>query len=1062
MPDYTLSAKITADISGFSRSIEAARTTLEHFQKSCSSVGDGLKELGGKIEGIGSVITGVELAIASAVGGIVSESIKTGAAFYDEMAKVSAISGQAMTEIQDGVEVTGKGYEALVKKAKRMGAATRFTATEAGQAFEYMGMASWDAQQMMAGIEGVMNLAAASGENLATTADIVTDSLTAFGYTADDTGMFVDVLAVAATNSNTNVYMMGETFKYVGTVAGALKYNIKDVAVAVGLMANSSVKGSQAGTALRAMLTNLSDPTEEQAEIMERYGISLFEASGEARPFSKVLNQLRDAFSGMTDQQKEANASILAGKYGMSGLLAIVNATDADVTKLTEAIYNSDGACKQMADTMNSTLVGQFEIFKSAVSAVYTSIYELLEPSLMKIVQAGQKVADTINTMLLVFSEARKDGKDVFASISLAFGMVEGMAEHGTIPAYFDQIAEAVRWAADKLSALHEAGVPLGEIALKALAIGPALIAAGTAVSGLGGIIGTAGGIIMSFVGSVTGLSAALPGLMLGLGKLGGSVGMILIAPFMAAISVFKNFGSIFPGLAAKITGVFSTLGGKIAGVFTAIGGRISAVFSSVAPAFTAFFGKIGAVFGKFGAAFSAVVGNIGTIFASLGSAIAPAVKMFQKAFGTILRVGLQYGNLFTSVLMKCFGFGAIGGLVLVGLGLIQKNFGNKISEILSDVQQNAPEIITTFCTGIAEKIPELITQGAELVNNLLQTLYVLTPSLITGGADILIALVTGFAEALPTLIENVGQVVVRIVTSLTEKLPEILAAGMAILGALISGISAVLPTLIPAAVSMILTLATGLIDQLPELIDSGIELVMALAEGLITALPEIAQKVPEIITKLVTTLVEKAPDLLTAAVEIILALTSGLQTALPELIDRIPEMFENIRDAFLSVDWKGIGVSLCELIAQGFVNIVNTVIGVLNSIISSANMIPGVNLPTIPEWIPSFAHGTDNFAGGFALINESGKGEIVNLPNGSQVIPHDISRKYASEAARMNAGASVAVIDYDAIGQAVAKALGDVDIRVVSELDGRTVAEQITPFVDRGLARRNVLAART
>ena len=195
-----------------------------------------------------------------------------------------------------------------------MGAKTKFSATESADAFSYMAMAGWKTADMLDGIEGIMYLAGASGEDLAQTSDIVTDALTAFGMEASDTNEFVDVLAKTASNANTNVSLMGETFQYVAPVAGALGYDVKDVSVAIGLMANSGIKASNAGTALRSLLTNLAKPTDSVKAAMKELGISLTDSKGEMKDFSTLMVDMRGSFSKLTEEQKAQYAASLAGK----------------------------------------------------------------------------------------------------------------------------------------------------------------------------------------------------------------------------------------------------------------------------------------------------------------------------------------------------------------------------------------------------------------------------------------------------------------------------------------------------------------------------------------------------------------------------------------------------------------------------------------------------------------------------------------------------------------------------------------------------------------------------
>lgn len=299
------------------------------------------------------------------------DTVETFADFEAAMSQVKAISG-----------ATGSDFDKLTEKAKYMGATTKFTATEAAEGLNYMAMAGWKTQDMLDGIEGIMNLAAASGEDLGTTSDIVTDALTAFGLKASDSGHFADVLAQASANANTNVGMLGESFKYVAPVAGAMKYSVEDVSLALGLMANASVKGSMAGTALKTALANMAAPTDNMAEAMKKYGISLTDSQGNMKTLKGVLDNLRSSLGGLSEAEQTAAASTIFGKEAMAGMLSIINASEADYNKLTEAVNNADGASKKMADTMLDNLKGSFVLLQSAADGVKLSLGERLAPYL--------------------------------------------------------------------------------------------------------------------------------------------------------------------------------------------------------------------------------------------------------------------------------------------------------------------------------------------------------------------------------------------------------------------------------------------------------------------------------------------------------------------------------------------------------------------------------------------------------------------------------------------------------------------------------------------------------
>lgn len=351
----------------------------------------------------------------AAVGAFAAFSVKSGMDFEAQMSKVQAISGATATEVAT-----------LTAKAKEMGAKTKFSATESAQALEYMAMAGWKADQMVSGLPGIMNLAAASGEDLAEVSDIVTDALTAFGLKASDSAHFADVLAKASSSSNTNVSLMGNTFQYVAPVAGALGYSIEDTAVAIGLMANAGIKGEKAGTALRGALTNLAKPSDQVAGYMDALGVSLTDAQGNVKPLSALMVDLRQKFAGLTDAQKAEYAAGIAGKEAMSGLLAIVNASDADFNNLTQAIADSDGTAQKMADTMNNNLSGQLTLLKSAVEGAGVTFYEAI---------AG-KATGAVTALSNKISQWQSDGS--IDAVAEKVGVVFGNA--------VDKASDALTW----------------------------------------------------------------------------------------------------------------------------------------------------------------------------------------------------------------------------------------------------------------------------------------------------------------------------------------------------------------------------------------------------------------------------------------------------------------------------------------------------------------------------------------------------------------------------------------------------------------------------------------
>lgn len=383
---------------------EQANQSATAMQK-IAATGEQLKDVGGNIESAGKKM----LPVTATVTALGTASVKMAADFEAAMSKVAAVSGASASEM-----------EALTAKAREMGSKTKFSASEAAEAMNYMAMAGWKTEDMLSGIEGVMNLAAASGEDLATTSDIVTDALTAFGLTAQDSGHFADVLAAASSNANTNVSMMGETFKYCAPIAGSLGFSVEDTAEAIGLMANAGIKSTQAGTSLRTIMANLSGEVKICGANIGEVTIATSNADGTMRDLSDILADCRVAFSGLSESEKAAAAESLVGKNAMSGFLALMNAGEGDINKLSGAIDNCDGAAQNMADTMNDNLEGQLTILKSALEELAISFGQLLIPALREVVQWLQGFIGFLNSL----PEGVKKTIMVIALVAAALGPV--------------------------------------------------------------------------------------------------------------------------------------------------------------------------------------------------------------------------------------------------------------------------------------------------------------------------------------------------------------------------------------------------------------------------------------------------------------------------------------------------------------------------------------------------------------------------------------------------------------------------------------------------------------
>ena len=488
----TVTAFLTLDTNRFNAGMESANAQFKALRDENITTAEKIQGVGGALTTIGGTLTrNVTLPLVGA-----GAAALTVAANFDEgMSKVQAISG-----------ATGDELQKLRDKAREMGAKTKFSASEAADAMSYMAMAGWKTGEMLDGIEGIMNLAAASGEDLATTSDIVTDALTAFGLKAKDSAHFSDILAAASSNANTNVSMLGESFKYCAPIAGAMGYSAEDVAEALGLMANSGIKASQAGTALRSIMTKLTGDIKISGKELGEVTIKATNADGSMREMSDILADCRGAFSKLTESEKSANAETLAGKYAMSGFLSLMNAAPEDIGKLSGAIAGCDGAAEKMAATMQNNLKGQLTVLKSQAEELAIGFGTELMP-------VAQDLVGVASSAVQAFSGLDDGAKKFIVYAGLA-----------------------------------------------AAAAGPLTSVIGSVTSGVGSMITTLGGAATAFTaagGGAAGLGAAITSIIgpagwvvLGLGAVT-AAGVALYAATRDANKGTRELGEAFKGAAA-------------------------------------------------------------------------------------------------------------------------------------------------------------------------------------------------------------------------------------------------------------------------------------------------------------------------------------------------------------------------------------------------------------------------------------------------------------------------------------------------------------------------------
>jgi TP901 family phage tail tape measure protein len=823
------------------REIVETEEELRRLQQEAATTNTALSKIdvaGQKMEAVGNSIAGAGkkmMGVTTVIGGVGVAAVKTAADFDSAMSQVAAVSG-----------ATCKDFDALRNKAREMGAKTKFSATEAAEAMNYMAMAGWKTEDMLSGIEGIMNLAAASGEDLATTSDIVTDALTAFGLSAKDSGHFADILAAASSNANTNVSMMGETFKYCAPIAGALGFSAEDTAEAIGLMANAGIKSSQAGTALRTIMNNLAGDVKINGKAIGDVTIATTNADGSMRDLSDILADCRSAFGNLTESEKAQAAESLVGKNAMSGFLALMNAGEGDIEKLSSAIDSCDGSAEKMAMTMQDNLAGQLTILKSQLQELAISFGDILMPAIRSIVSKLQGFVDKLN------------------------GMDEGTKR------------------------------TIVTIALLVASIGPLLIIIGTTISK----IGVAMQGFVKLANGVSKLKVAIQGGTGVLGKLGAALGgvsspvLAVVAVIAVLVAAFVQLWRTNEGFRDAIIGTWTRIKDTISAFCQGIVDRLNALgfqFTDIVDVLKTVWDGFCQILAPI---FEGVFNHIANILSTVTGVITDILDVFIGIFtGNWSQAWTGVKEIFSSIWNGISSFfsnilNVIKGVADVVLGW----FGTSWNEVWTNIKTFFEGIwngIVSFFTGIWETIKNIVQTGIMLIGSILEAavdIITLPFRFIWENCkEIIIAVWDAIKSKVTTVINAVASVISTVMNAIKTVFTTVWNAIKTVVTTVVNAIKSVVTTVFNAIKSTattvwnaVKTAVTTPVNAIKSTVTSVFNSVKSTVTSIFNGIKSTATSVWNGIKSAITTPIEAAKNKVKGVVDAIKGFFSGMKISLP------------------------------------------------------------------------------------------------------------------------------------------------------------------------------------
>lgn len=673
-------------------------------------------------------------------------AVETAANFEVAMSKVQAITRANSSEMQ-----------ALTENARMLGETTQFSATQAADAMSYLGMAGWNANQIIAGMPGLLALAAAGGTDLARTADIVSDDLTAFGLSADQAGHMADVFAVTVTRTNTNVEMLGETMKYAAPVAKAFGASMEETAALAGLMANSGIKASQAGTALRSGFLRLAGPPKQATKAMQELGMSMSDITAQQqetkaaleslgismsdtngpRKMSAILTELRDKTADLGQEEKLATLKMIFGTEAATGWLAVLDAGPETFNDLVDQMENCDGEAQKMAETMMNNAKGALIQLKSAMEGLGISVGNVFLPALTTALKGMSSMATAASSWVKVHEGivaglgsigataaglmVGARGVQILAAVygyarAEAMGLYLAVKNNAIVQSLFKAATEGAGRALTALRPLLN-GEMYRAFSARAMAVFTQLRAitwteVGQAINtGIRGGVSSAMSALVSFrAGCISVMKAAAAAVVSNARMIASGAGnaaravLAMVRSFSLA-GALQTAGAAFRALG---TAILSVGRASVAAMFSPLGIALIAIagaayliysnWSMVGPFFMGLWNQITAAFSNAWMMIQPALANLQMVFGQLVAVLGPQLAVLgatvMSAFATIGAAVAANSGAFNTLLSAIGAVAQVLGGVLIGAFIV-------FAEVAVGAVTMAVNVIASIITGL-------------------------------------------------------------------------------------------------------------------------------------------------------------------------------------------------------------------------------------------------------------------------------------------------------------------------------------------------------------------------